>query len=81
MGSISTLDRAHAPVALWLALGVAGSLAIGRGIESLLFEVRPSDPLTIAAVGALLGTVAVVACVIPARRVTAMGLATVLRRE
>src|SRR5690606_20822692 len=69
------------PVAIGLGLGVAGSLAVGRGIESLLFGVRPGDPLTIAAVGVLLGMVAVVACVGRARRAPAMGLTTMLRRE
>jgi len=69
------------PVALGLAVGVAGSLAVGRVIEGLLFEVRPGDPLTITGVATLLAAVAVVACAIPARRVTAIGLATMLRRE
>lgn len=50
-------------------------------IEGLLFEVRPGDPLTLAAVDTLLGTVAVVAHGIPAPRVTAIGLVTMLRRE
>lgn len=69
------------PVALGLGVGIAGSLAVGRAIESLLFEVRPGDPLTIAGVSALLAVVAVVACAIPARRATAAGLATMLRLE
>jgi putative ABC transport system permease protein len=69
------------PVALGLFAGVAGAFAAGRGIQSLLFEVQPGDPGTIVGVGLLLGTVAVIACVVPARRVTRTGAATLLRSE
>jgi predicted permease len=69
------------PIALGLAVGIAGSLAAGRVISSLLFEVRPGDPMTMASVGLLLGVVGVVACAIPARRATRTGLAVMLRAE
>jgi predicted permease len=69
------------PVALGLVAGIAGAVAAGRAIESLLFGVRPGDPVTIAAVCALLGAVAVVACAIPARRAAAAGLGQMLRFE
>ena len=69
------------PVAVGLLIGILGALALGRGFQSLLFEVRSSDPMTIAGVAALLGAVAVIACAIPARRATATGLATMLRLE
>ncbi|HEX5831157.1 MAG TPA: ABC transporter permease [Gemmatimonadaceae bacterium] len=75
------LREGLAPVALGLAVGIAGSLAVGRGIESLLFEVRSGDPLTLAGVVALLATVAVVACAIPARRASRIELAAMLRLE
>ena len=55
--------------------------AAGKGIRSLLFEVQPGDPGTILGVGVVLGIVAVIACVIPARRVTTSGVTTLLRRE
>ncbi|MEO8563418.1 MAG: ABC transporter permease [bacterium] len=69
------------PVAFGLIVGVAGSVAAGKGIQSLLFEVQPGDPGTILGVGLLLGIVAVIACVIPARRVTTAGVTTLLRTE
>ena len=69
------------PAALGLAAGAVASLAAGRGIERLLFEVRPGDPLTLAAVAAVLAAVALVACAIPARRAAASGLAAMLRLE
>jgi putative ABC transport system permease protein len=69
------------PVALGLVAGVAASVAAGKGIQSLLFEVKPSDPGTIFGVGVMLGIVAVIACVIPARRVTTARVTTLLRTE
>jgi len=58
------------PTLLGLAIGVAGSLALGRALSSLVFGVRPSDPLTFAAVSALLAAVALAACALPAHRAT-----------
>ena len=69
------------PVALGLGAGIAVALAGGRLIEGLLFGVRPSDPLTLLSVCALLGTVALVACAIPALRATRADLTTLLRFE
>ncbi len=50
--------------------GLAGSLALARLIRSLLFEVGPSDPITLSAVSLLLAGIALCACYIPARRAT-----------
>ena len=69
------------PTAVGLVVGAAGTIALGRVFGSLLFEVRPADPMTLLAVGALLGSVAVLACVIPAQRVTRTRLANLLRME
>ena len=69
------------PVAAGLVAGVAATLGLGRVFGSLLFEVRPTDPLTLLVVASLLGVVAVVACAIPARRVTATALGSLLRAE
>ena len=69
------------PVAIGLGIGIAGSLALSRWVESLLFEVRPADPVTLGAVVLILGIVAVVACAMPARRATMTGLAGMLRSE
>ena len=64
-----------------LVLGVGGSLALSRFLRSLLFGVSPTDPLTYAAVVALLGLVAFGACAIPALRATRVDPLTVLRYE
>lgn len=51
-----------------LVLGLCGALALTRVLESLLYDVRPTDPVTYAASAALLGAAALLACLLPARR-------------
>lgn len=50
-----------------LAIGTGGSLALGRYLKTLLFEVQPSDPATLAGVAGLFLLVALAATYIPAR--------------
>jgi len=64
-----------------LAAGLAASLVLTRLLSSLLFGVSPLDPFTLGAVLALLMLVALVACVLPARRATRVDVATALRYE
>ncbi len=66
---------------LGTAIGLAGALAGGRVIRSLLFEVSPTDPTTLAAAVALLLLVAAFATWLPARRATQVDPATTLRSE
>jgi predicted permease len=68
-------------VAVGLGLGIAGSLAVTRAIQSMLFGVSASDPLTYAATACLLAAVAALACYIPARRATRVAPAVALRHE
>jgi len=51
-----------------IALGIAGALALSRTIETMLFGIEPTDPLTFVAVSVLLGAVALAACYLPARK-------------
>jgi putative ABC transport system permease protein len=76
-----TIARALRPILAGLAVGLAGALAASRLLTSLLFEVKPSDPATFAAVAALLGVVALGACLIPARRATRVDPMVALRYE
>lgn len=67
--------------AIGLASGLAISLAAGRLIESLLFGVKPRDPLAIAGAVVLLTASALLAALIPALRASRIHPAQALRQE
>jgi putative ABC transport system permease protein len=64
-----------------VALGLAGALAARRVLAALLFEIAPGDPLTWAAVPAVLAAVALAASWLPARRATAVDPVVALHQE
>jgi ABC-type antimicrobial peptide transport system permease subunit len=64
-----------------LALGVAGAFATTRVLSSLLFGVSAGDPLTFAAVCALLLGVVLLAAYLPARRATRVDPIVALRMD
>jgi putative ABC transport system permease protein len=68
-------------VLIGILIGLAASLALTRVIQSLLFGVTVTDPLTFAAVVLLLISAALLACYIPARRATKVDPMVVLRYE
>ena len=55
-------------VAAGFAIGLAGAFALRASIASQLYEVQPMDPLVVALVAGVLGTVGLIACAVPARR-------------
>ncbi|RPJ76963.1 MAG: ABC transporter permease [Acidobacteria bacterium] len=55
-------------VAVGAGLGLAGALAVGRVLQSQLYDVRATDPRLLMTASAVLVMVAVAACVLPARR-------------
>jgi putative ABC transport system permease protein len=63
------------------AVGTAAALALSRLIESLLFHVTPTDPVTFGAVVATLLGVAALACYVPAWRATRVDPTQALRAE
>jgi len=73
--------RGLALAALGLAAGVAAALALSRLLSSLLFQVRPHDAATYAAVSALLLVLTAGASWVPARRATRIDPTRALRTE
>jgi putative ABC transport system permease protein len=64
-----------------IAIGIAASLALTRLMASLLFEIKPADPLTFAGVSLLLLIIALFACWLPARRAAKVEPMVALRYE
>jgi ABC-type lipoprotein release transport system permease subunit len=62
-------------------LGVVAALGLTRVLSTLLFDVRPADPLTYVAVSALLGATALMAAWLPARRAAEVDAAIAMRAE
>jgi putative ABC transport system permease protein len=68
-------------VAMRLALGSAATLFATRALARLLYEVSPTDPVTLAGVYLLLTAVALLACYLPARRAARIDPMAALRHE
>jgi predicted permease len=64
-----------------MVIGIAGALALGRVVRSLLYEVSATDPLTFVIVPLIALAVALLACYLPARRATRVDPAVALRTE
>jgi len=75
------LGRGVRMVAVGLALGVAGSLAVTGVLKSLLVDVSRLDPITIGGVVVVLAVVAAGAAYLPARRASAVDPMIALRRD
>jgi predicted permease len=75
------LGRGFVLVGLGLAAGVVGALALTRALRTLLFGVSTSDPVVFLGVTAMLGTIAMVAAWVPARRATRLEPVVALREE
>jgi predicted permease len=69
------------PVIIGLVLGLAASLALGRLLTAQLYEVSAHNPALLAATSATLAVVALLACLIPARRASLVNPIEALRTE
>jgi ABC-type antimicrobial peptide transport system permease subunit len=75
------LRRAMAEAGTGAVIGIAIALVASRALESLLFEITPSDPLTYAIVAAVLLGSAVIACAAPAARAMRADPLAILRAD
>lgn len=64
-----------------IAFGLLAALVTSRVIRSMLVGVQPTDPLTFASMAAAFLGIAVVACLIPARRAATLDANAALRDE
>ncbi len=69
------------PVFAGAAVGLAIAIAASRLMRTMLFEIRPHDPITYATVLLAVGGVAMLACYLPARRVLRLDPSIALRTE
>jgi len=68
-------------VGIGITLGLTGAWALTRVLTTLLYEVKPTDPLTFVGVPVLLLAVALLACWLPARQAASVDPLTALRYE
>jgi predicted permease len=68
-------------VVFGVAAGLIGSAMLTRFLQTMLFEIKPTDPITFGVLTALLVSVALLACLIPARRATRVDPLMALRHE
>jgi predicted permease len=73
--------RALVQLAIGLALGLAGAIVVGRLLQSVLVQTSSTDAITLAAIATILVSVAIAACVWPARRATRLDPVLALRYE
>ena len=75
------LRRSLGYLALGLPAGILGAVAVGQMLRSILVQVGPADPLTLAGTVLLLTVVSVLAGLVPARRAARLDPMAALRAE
>ena len=67
--------------AIGLAIGLAAAFAMTRVMSTMLVGVQPTDPATYGAIVGLFVVIALIACLVPARRAAGLDPASALRSE
>jgi predicted permease len=75
------LRRGLIQIAIALAIGMPAALALGTLAQIPLVEIEPNDPLTMIAIAVVMSAVALIACVVPARKAARVDPITALRSE
>jgi putative ABC transport system permease protein len=76
---IMVLKQGAITAAIGIAVGLAASVVLTRLMQSQLFEISPTDPLTLLSASLLLILVSIAACAVPALRATHIDPVTALR--
>jgi putative ABC transport system permease protein len=75
------INQGMKPVVIGLAIGIVAAFALGRLIASQLFEVSAHNPALLGGATVLLASIALLACLLPARRATLVDPVQALRTE
>jgi predicted permease len=75
------VNQGMKPVVIGLAIGIVSAFVLGRLIASQLYQVSAHNPALLAAATVLLAAIALVACLLPARRATLVNPIEALRME
>jgi putative ABC transport system permease protein len=75
------LGQGMTPVVIGLAIGIAAALALGRLLTTQLYQISPHNPTLLFTTAAVLAFVALLACLVPARRAANVDPIQALRAE
>ena len=78
---LEVLLRGMTPIFAGSAIGIAAAFALGKTLASLLYEVKPTDPVAMTAGVLTVVAVSLVSCYAPARRATRVDPLVALRYE
>ena len=75
------INQGMRPVVIGLAIGIVAAFALERLLSSQLFEVSAYNPMLFGGATVLLAAIALLACLLPARRATLVDPVQALRTE